>query len=153
MIDSRASRAADVAAGDRRVDAGHADLGGRLGDLDRQRRLAGGHVDQHVARFRAGQRAVGPEHHLRTSAGIADDREDDVRGLGDRLGAVGPAGAAGPAAAAARRGVRLNTVVGKPAAIRWPHMLEPITPVPIQPMRVFPGTTFSMICIQSVIQG
>ena len=35
--------------------------------------------------------------------------------------------------------VRLWTVAAKPASSRWPHMLLPITPVPIQPTRVFPG--------------
>ena len=35
--------------------------------------------------------------------------------------------------------VRLNTVAAKPARIKCPHMLAPITPVPIQPMRVLPG--------------
>ncbi len=42
-------------------------------------------------------------------------------------------------------GVRLNTVAGYPAAIRWPHIDEPITPVPIQPIRVFPGAISSAI--------
>ena len=35
--------------------------------------------------------------------------------------------------------VRLNTVAASPARIRCPHMLAPITPVPIQPMRVVWG--------------
>ena len=45
----RAVARADVAAGDRRVDGRDAALGRRLGDLLGQRRLAGGHVDQHAA--------------------------------------------------------------------------------------------------------
>src|SRR5262245_19914500 len=38
--------------------------------------------------------------------------------------------------------VRLETVMEKPRSIRWPHMLRPMTPVPIQPSRVFPGATW-----------
>src|SRR5436190_15679501 len=34
---------------------------------------------------------------------------------------------------------RLKTVAVKPADSRCPTMLDPITPVPIQPMRVLPG--------------
>ena len=30
-----------------------------------------------------------------------------------------------------------------PASIRWPHIDEPMTPVPIQPIRVFPGAMSS----------
>ena len=41
--------------------------------------------------------------------------------------------------------VRLNTVAAKPARSKWPHMLVPITPVPIQPMRVLPGCTISIV--------
>ena len=37
--------------------------------------------------------------------------------------------------------VREWTVTLKPRANRWPHMLNPMTPVPIQPSRVLPGAT------------
>src|SRR5581483_7260535 len=36
--------------------------------------------------------------------------------------------------------VRLKTVAAKPLAIRWPHIEAPITPVPIHPRRVRPGS-------------
>ena len=54
-----------------------------------------------------------------------------------------------PAAPAASSGsallrVRLHTVAAKPRAEQCPHMLDPITPVPIQPIRVTPGT---MVCV------
>ena len=35
--------------------------------------------------------------------------------------------------------VRVKTVAEKPLSIRCPHILRPITPVPIQPIFVFPG--------------
>ncbi len=38
---------------------------------------------------------------------------------------------------------RLKIVAAKPADIRCPTMLDPITPVPIQPMRVLPGAIVS----------
>ena len=45
--------------------------------------------------------------------------------------------------------VRLKTVALYPAAIRWPHIDRPITPVPIQPIRVFAGVNSSpMACSQ-----
>src|SRR5262245_48150219 len=34
---------------------------------------------------------------------------------------------------------RLKTVAANPAVIRCPTMLDPMTPVPIQPIRVLPG--------------
>ena len=37
--------------------------------------------------------------------------------------------------------VRLVTVMANPRSIKCPHMLRPITPVPIQPRRVLPGAT------------
>lgn len=39
--------------------------------------------------------------------------------------------------------VRLKTVTEYPALIRCPHIDRPITPVPIQPIRVFEGLTGS----------
>ena len=39
-------------------------FGGRVGNLDGQRRLARRHVDEHAARLRAGQRAVVAENHF-----------------------------------------------------------------------------------------
>ena len=52
---------ADVAAGDRSVDAVHAAFLAACGDLDGQRRLAGGHVHENRARPAAGQRALGSQ--------------------------------------------------------------------------------------------
>src|SRR5580698_7219808 len=43
--------------------------------------------------------------------------------------------------------VRLYAVTGKPALSRWPAMLMPITPVPIQPNFVSPG----LICGTAIV--
>ena len=37
--------------------------------------------------------------------------------------------------------VRVYTVAEKPRSMRWAHMLRPMTPRPIHPMRVLPGST------------
>ena len=106
-------------------------------------------------RRRACRRA--PSVTSRTSCGIADDREDDVRRRGDRPGRVGelrPPSRPGPWSS---RRVRLKTVAWYPAAIRCPHIDEPMTPVPIQPIRVFPGANSSAIagsrCAASLERG
>ena len=58
-------------------------------DLDRQRRLAGGHVDNDRARPCTRHDSLRAQRHLANVAGIADDRENDIRGrrqLRDRSG-------------------------------------------------------------------
>ncbi len=55
-------------------------------DLDGQRRLTRGHVDQDGPRLRAGERAMIAERHFADIARITDDREDDVGSLRDRPG-------------------------------------------------------------------
>ena len=91
MIDSVRVLRPDVAAGDRGIDAAPRLRLRRLGDLDRQRRLAGRHVDEDVARLRS-RRAPRrrPRNTSRTSFGIADDREDHVGRFGDAARRVGP---------------------------------------------------------------
>ena len=138
----------DVAAGDRSIDAVDAAGGSRLGDLDRQRRIARGHIDEHHARAAAGQRAIGPQHHRSHIGRKTDDRENNVRGCGDQLRAVCPASAKRLERRRLLR-VRLNTVIANPRRMRCEHMLVPITPVPIQPRRVLPaaaGSSGGSVC-------
>jgi hypothetical protein len=97
----------NVAAGDGRVDAVCAPRGGRLGNLDRQRRLARGHVDDDVALAASGQHALGTEDHTTNIGRESDDRKDHVRGLGHCLRAVGPLGSP----IEQRPGLFLRTVV------------------------------------------
>ena len=73
-------------------------LGGLLGNLHRQRRLARRHVDQNAARFAAGQRAVVRQQHLADVVRKADDRNDDVRRGRHVARRSGPSGAASPSA-------------------------------------------------------
>ena len=47
--------------------------------------------------------------------------------------------------------VRLYTVAEKPARKRFSHMLEPITPVPIQPRRCVAGETKGSLAEDSVM--
>ena len=81
------------------------------------------------------EHAVGPEHHLLDLAGVADHHEHDVARGGDRGGGVGPRRAPRRRSASALARVRVVTVTGCPASSRCPHMLDPMTPVPIQPIR------------------
>ena len=48
--------------------------------------------------------------------------------------------------------VRLYTVAANPARIRFAHMLDPITPVPIQPMRYVAGETSGMGAVSVIIR-
>ena len=41
----------------------------------------------------------------------------------------------------------MKTVAAKPALIRWPAMLAPMTPVPIQPIRVLPGAIVGKVIL------
>jgi hypothetical protein len=43
--------------------------------------------------------------------------------------------------------VRLKTVALNPAFMQCSHILRPMTPVPIQPMRVVPGVISTMLIL------
>ena len=95
MIDSRASRAptSPPETGASMLCTPCARAAAR--DLDGQRRLAGGHVDQDVARLAAGQGPLGPQHHGSHIGRKADDRKDTSAACGHGLGRVGPNGSSG----------------------------------------------------------
>ena len=80
----------DITAGDGSVDAQHIFGLGRVVDFDRERRFAGGHVDENVARFRTFKGTVIAEEDFADIAGEADDGEDDVGVFGHFLGGTGP---------------------------------------------------------------
>ena len=139
MIDKPGLAGADVAAGDRGVDAGRPCGPAASADLD----------GQATARWWSCRRGCcpgrqpantpsGAEDHLAHVGRIADDREDDVAPLGDGPGAVGPGGARGPAAVRLWPGCGCRRWRRSPADQVAAHA-GPITPVPIQPMRVTPG--------------
>ena len=81
---------ADIAAGNRGIEAVHAFRLGRGVDFLGQRRFAGGHVDEDAARLAAGEGAFFAEEDFAHVLGEADDGEDDVAGLGDLLRGGGP---------------------------------------------------------------
>ncbi len=99
MIESRASRAPTSPPETGASTACTPCAAAACGDLDRQRRLAGGHVDDDAARPAAGQHAVGPEDHLAHVGRIADHGEDHVRRPRPRPWACRPSGRPRPAAA------------------------------------------------------
>jgi hypothetical protein len=84
---------AHVAARDGGIDAEHAFLPGRRGDLDGERRFAGRHVDQDAAGPASGQGALCAQHHGADIAWKADDTEYHVAVLGDRARSIRPGGA------------------------------------------------------------
>ena len=86
------------------------------GDLLGQRRLAGGHVDQHAAWPQPASAPSLAEDHLAHVAGIADDREHDVGLCGRSRGRIGPRGAARDE----RVGLGPRAVVDRHAVARRP---------------------------------
>ena len=82
----------------------------------------------------------GPRITLRTSAGYPTIVNTTSEAAATALGESAQAAPFATRGSAFHR-VRLKTVAEKPASIKWPHMLAPITPVPIQPIRVLPGST------------
>ena len=83
----------DVAAGDGASTACTFLALAGLGDLDRQRWLAGRHVDEHGPWPGAGERALGAQRDLAHVVRIADDRENHVGRRGNRprrIGELGP---------------------------------------------------------------
>ena len=85
---------------------------------------------------------VFPEDHFSDVSGVAHDGERHVRGLchlSRRRRNRGPF-------SGQRLGFFWRSIVNGrryPASIRCPHIDEPMTPVPIQPIRVFPGAMSS----------
>ena len=136
---------ADVAAGDRRIDGMHL-----LWPVPPDRSRSPVPARSSSCRPRRcpawrRERAVGPQRHLADVAGIADDREDDV-GLQRRPPGVNRRAwpPAPPAAALSPRcGCKLLPRSRPRSSGRT--SIVPITPVPIQPMRVFPGANSSAI--------
>ena len=123
----------------------------RGGDFHRQRRLARAHVDDDTARPAAGQHTIGPENDLADVGRIADHGEDDIGSGGHGTGAIGPTAPAASSGSA----FALPRVVhggGKACAEEVPHMLAPITPVPIEPTRVVLAS-MSMQTSRGIIRG
>ena len=135
---------ADVAAGDRRVDRVHALAPSRPVTISTA--SAGSLVvmsTSMVPGFAPARTPLLAQDHLAHVAGIADDGEDHVRGLGHLLRRGGDRRPPCRPAAWSSRRCGCRPWPGSRPSIRCPHIDEPMTPVPIQPIRVFPGANSS----------
>ena len=81
---------ADIAARDGGVNALDVFLRRRCGNFDRQRWLAGRHVDEDIALLAAGECALFAQHHRANIGWKTDDGKNDVRLFRDRLGTLCP---------------------------------------------------------------